>query len=210
MEEKRRADADRKEERKLDEVSERRVPVQKMPVAAPEALPPVAPPPARVAAESVAGQAPPVAAQKPDASARDTASRKLMSRARQNREYPIASGPPADAHAQAASAIPAITWRVWASGIVERSADGGATWTREPGVDAPAARAIHAPSRDVCWIVGDRGLILRFETGRGWTRLSPPAQVGFTAVEAADALRATITAADGRRFTTIDGGATWK
>ena len=71
---KRRADADRKEERKLDEEGERRAPVQKMPVAAPEALPPVAPPPARVAAESATAQAPPAAAQKPDASARDTAS----------------------------------------------------------------------------------------------------------------------------------------
>ena len=94
--------------------------------------------------------------------------------------------------------------------MVERSADGGATWTREPGVDAPAARAILAPSRDVCWIVGDSGLILRFETGRGWTRLSPPAQIGFIAVEASDAVRATIAAADGRRFTTTDGGQTWK
>lgn len=215
VEEKRLADADRKEERRLDEAGERRAPVQKMPAAVPEAPPPVAPLPveptrARVAAETAAAQAPPAAEQKPDASARDTASAKLMSRARQNREYPIASGPTADAHARAASAIPAVTWRVWASGIVERSADGGATWTREPGVDAPAARAIYAPSRDVCWIVGDRGLLLRFETGRGWIRLSPPAQVGFIAVEATDTPRATITAADGRRFTTTDGGQTWK
>ena len=139
---------------------------------------------------------------------RDTASPQLMARTQQNIEYLMASGPPADA--RAVSAISAVTWRVSPSGIVERSADGGATWTRERGVDAPAARAIHAPSRDVCWIVGDRGLILRFDTGRGWTRLSPPAQVGFMAVEAPDALRATITAADGRRFTTTDGGQTWR
>ncbi|MGH9330895.1 MAG: hypothetical protein ACRD09_10660, partial [Vicinamibacterales bacterium] len=65
-------------------------------------------------------------------------------------------------------------------------------------------------SRDVCWIVGDRGLILRYETERGWTRLPPPAQVEFVAVEASDALRATITASDGRWFTTSDGGLTWK
>ena len=198
---------DRRTDRKLEETGERRFRVE-APAAAPQALPPVAPPPPPAAAESVAAQGPPAPARKPDSSARDTASPQLMSRARQNLEYLMASGPPANA--QAASAIPAITWRVSLSGIVERSADGGATWTREPGVDAPAARAIHAPSRDVCWIVGDRGLVLRFETGRGWTRLSPPAEVGFIAVEATDALRATIAAADGRRFTTTDGGQAWK
>jgi Putative zinc-finger len=208
FDEKKRGLDDRRTDPKLEETGERRAPVQKMPVAGPEALPPVAPPPARGAAESAAAQAPPAAAPKPDSGTRDTASPQLMSRARQNPDYLIASGPPANA--QAASAIPAITWRVSPSGIVERSADGGATWTREPGVDAPAARAIRAPSRDVCWIVGDSGLILRFEAGRGWARLSPPAQIGFIAVEASDAVRATIEATDGRRFTTTDGGQTWK
>ncbi len=208
--EKKRGLDDRRTDRKLEETGERRARVE-APAAAPQALPPVAPLPPPAAAESVgavAAPAPPAPARKPDSSDRDTASPQLMARTQQNNEYLTASGPPADA--RAASAISAVTWRVSPSGIVERSADGGATWTRERGVDAPAARAIHAPSRDVCWIVGDRGLILRFDTGRGWTRLSPPAQVGFMAVEAPDALRATITAADGRRFTTTDGGQTWR
>jgi hypothetical protein len=196
--------ADRRDERKLEEAGERRARVQ-TPPAAQEAPPPHAavPPPAARSAEEQAAPA-----RKPDSSARDTASPQLMARARQNLEYLITSGPPANA--QAASAIPALTWRVWASGLVERSTDGGGTWTREPGLDAPAARAILAPSREVCWIVGDHGLILRYDAGRGWARLSPPAQIGFIAVEASDALHATISATDGQRFTTTDGGRTWR
>jgi hypothetical protein len=121
------------------------------------------------------------------------------------------SAPPATADKSAAAdASPAIAWRVWTSGKVERSTDGGATWSQEPAVDAPGARAIHAPSPDVCWIVGDGGLILRYERTRGWMRLSPPTQAGFVAVRAIDAMQATITTGDGRRFTTADGGTTWK
>jgi Putative zinc-finger len=189
----------REDELKLGDLAERRGETRpSMPPAA-TAIPPA----------PVAERPAPMA--KTDSSARDAAAPQMM--ARQSREYLIASWPsvPGEAGARARSAAaPAITWRVWASGVVERSVDGGATWTREPSVDAPAARAIYAPSRDVCWIVGDRGLILRFEAGRGWTRVPPPAQVSFVAVEPSDALRATITASDGRRFTTTDGGQTWQ
>jgi Putative zinc-finger len=125
------------------------------------------------------------------------------------RESVVVSWPPSTDRLAAMEAPPAIAWRVWTSGRVERSTDGGVTWSREP-IEAPAARAISAPSRDVCWIVGEAGLILRYEAARGWTRLSPPLQAGFVAVQARDAMQATITAGDGRRFTTADGGQTWK
>jgi hypothetical protein len=190
-----RLDDKRSPEKKLEEAGERR-----------RAEPSPAAPPAAEAPAAVAAPAParPAQTAMADSNARDASA--LM--ARQNREYMIAAGPKAGT--EAASAVPAITWRVWASGVVERTADGGKTWTRDTGVDAVGARAVASPTADVCWIVGDNGLILRFEAGRGWTRMTPPAQIAFVAIEASDARNATITAADSRRFTTTDGGETWK
>jgi Putative zinc-finger len=182
---------ERRDQQKLGEAAGRRATAEHR-VAVPEAPPPPA--------------AAPAPAPQRESIATDAAAPSLM--ARQNREYLIASGP--RLRSRVADAAPTITWRVWASGVVERSSDLGATWTREAGVDALGARAVVSPTADVCWIVGDAGLILRFETGRGWTRIAPPAPVGFIAIEASNARNATITAADGRRFTTTDGGQSWK
>ncbi|MGH9330723.1 MAG: zf-HC2 domain-containing protein, partial [Vicinamibacterales bacterium] len=125
-------DKRRSDERKQEEAAGARHAEVQAPAAAP------APP--RAAAEPLAKTPP---------AARDAAERNVMARARQNREYMTASWPSVPGEASAVR--PAITWRVWASGGVERSTDGGATWSRETAVDAQAARAIHAPSRDVCW-----------------------------------------------------------
>jgi hypothetical protein len=99
-------------------------------------------------------------------------------------------------------------WRVGAAGSIQRSIDGGAVWNEEP-VKAPGARALAAPAPDVCWIVGDAGLVLRYHAGV-WQRLKPPADAAIVAVTAVDGLRATVTLADGRRLSTEDGGATWR
>jgi hypothetical protein len=99
-------------------------------------------------------------------------------------------------------------WRVGAAGSIQRSIDGGAVWNEEP-VKAPGARALAAPAPDVCWIVGDAGLVLRYHAGV-WQRLKPPADAAIVAVTAVDGLRATVTLADGRRLSTEDGGTTWR
>jgi hypothetical protein len=100
-------------------------------------------------------------------------------------------------------------WRTREPGTIERSTDAGVTWTRESGIEAPGARAMASPSVDVCWIVGQAGLILHYETARGWMRVRAPAAVDLVAVTAVDARQATVTAADGRRFSTADGGESW-
>ena len=54
--------------------------------------------------------------------------------------------------------------------------------------------------------------------GEHWERISPPAQAAGTdaklpdwiGITAHDALSATITASDGRKFATADGGKTWQ
>jgi hypothetical protein len=101
-----------------------------------------------------------------------------------------------------------VRWRIGGAGSIQRSSDGGAVWNEEP-VRAPGARAMAAPAADVCWIVGDAGLVLRYQAGV-WQRLKPPADAAIVAVTAVDALRATVTLADGRRLATEDGGATWR
>jgi photosystem II stability/assembly factor-like uncharacterized protein len=92
---------------------------------------------------------------------------------------------------------------------VERSADGGRTWTdsRVPG-DVPLT-AGSSPAPSVCWIVGRRGTVLVTTDGVNWVRrgVSPPADL--VAVLATGAGSAVVTTVDGRRLSTSDGGITW-
>jgi photosystem II stability/assembly factor-like uncharacterized protein len=100
-------------------------------------------------------------------------------------------------------------WRVGIDGI-ERSTDKGRMWIRDQVPDAVNITAGSAPSASVCWMVGRSGLVLRYVASSGWARTTSPAPVDFVAVSARDAERAVVTAADGRRFETADGGRTWR
>ena len=102
-----------------------------------------------------------------------------------------------------------IRWRAGARGLVQLSRDRGATW--EPlrsgvTVDLTAGAS---PSPSVCWLVGRAGTVLLTADGRTWQRLTFPEPVDLTIVRATDARRAIVTTADGRTFTTADGGLTW-
>jgi photosystem II stability/assembly factor-like uncharacterized protein len=67
------------------------------------------------------------------------------------------------------------------------------------------------PSDTAAWIAGRMGVILRTTDGERWQRVaSPDAAADWTAIEATDALHATVTSSDRRRFATDDGGQTWK
>jgi hypothetical protein len=67
-----------------------------------------------------------------------------------------------------------------------------------------------APSPLVCWIVGSSGLVLRTTDAVRFDVTPVPATVDLVAVRAIDATNATVTTADGRRFTTNDGGRSWR
>jgi photosystem II stability/assembly factor-like uncharacterized protein len=62
----------------------------------------------------------------------------------------------------------------------------------------------------VCWLVGSAGTVLLATDGERWEPRPFPERIDLVAVEARDALHATVTARDGRRFVTDDGGATWR
>lgn len=102
---------------------------------------------------------------------------------------------------------PRILWMI--AGAVEKSEDGGATWKLKYPATGARIIAGSAPSVKICWLVGENGTILRTTNGAHWKTINPPAQTDFMRVEATDALTATVTALDGRRFSTSDGGKSW-
>ena len=110
-------------------------------------------------------------------------------------------------------------WRAGKGGVIERSADAGKTWSPQASPSQEDWLAGAPASDTVCWLVGRHGAIARTTDGTRWERVSPPAQVAgvvgnksqdFVSVTADDGQSATITAGDGRRFGTHDGGKTWQ
>jgi hypothetical protein len=104
---------------------------------------------------------------------------------------------------------PKILWMIASPGLIEKSEDGGATWKPEYVETRALILAGAAPTAKICWVVGVNGTILRTANGTHWKTISPPAETDFVRVEASDALTATVTAMDGRKFSTSDGGKSW-
>jgi hypothetical protein len=105
----------------------------------------------------------------------------------------------------------AVQWRFTpGQGAVERTGDAGATWEAQAVPPGAALVAGAAPSPTVCWIAGRQGLVLITVDGRTWRRAAIPEPLDLVSVRAADDKTATVTASDGRRFETADGGASWR
>lgn len=101
-------------------------------------------------------------------------------------------------------------WRIRDGNTIEGSVDGGFTWTVE--YSDPEARITRgAVTRaDDCWMIGAKGLVLRFQPGRGWTRIAAPTTRALVSVTAISAIAATVTDDGGQRYQTTDGGLTWQ
>jgi hypothetical protein len=112
--------------------------------------------------------------------------------------------------APAAASSPAspTRWRIYADGRVQRSTTNGTSWDAVAVSAAVSAGA--APAPGVCWLVGRGGVVLRSTDAQHFERLSFPETVGLLSVRATDARSATVTAADGRQFSTTDGGVSWR
>jgi Photosynthesis system II assembly factor YCF48 len=104
---------------------------------------------------------------------------------------------------------PKVLWRIAQGGLIELSQDGGISW-QEQLVDVNAQLTTgSAPSQKVCWLVGRGGVIVRTNNAKDWERISTPVSADFVAITAQGASTATVSTADGRRFTTNDGGVHW-
>lgn len=103
-----------------------------------------------------------------------------------------------------------VQYRIQGAGVVERSKDGGATWQGQRVKANAEILAGAAPSENVCWLVGRGGVILMTSDGKKWKRIPSPAVVDFVGVTASDASFATVTAVDGQKFSTQNGGMTWQ
>lgn len=150
--------------------------------------------------KNVAPPAAPAAAAAPPAAAAEKAAGRL------ERNAALAD---AFAFLEIRSPDAAIRWRVKGA-LVERSTDGGTTWTAVPtGIDADLT-AGSSPAPSICWLVGRRGMVLLSADARTWRRIAFPEVTDLTAITATDARTAVVTTADGRTFATTDGGVTWR
>ncbi len=159
-----------------------------------------APGPARPSAKPVGGgpPAPAVLQQKQEMSG--------MSRFREKQAMVLAKSVSAVTIAAPGNAA---QWRIGAAGIIEHSADNGATWTLQSSGVITDLLAGSAPSDKVCWIVGRAGTILRTaDGGAHWVKVRPPIVDDFASIFAVDARQATVSPAQGT-YQTMDGGATW-
>ena len=106
---------------------------------------------------------------------------------------------------------PTTSWKIFERNVVQRSRDAGVSWQQaQIERDLPEITTGVAPSKTVCWLIGRAGLVLVSSDAVTFRRVATPANVDLRFVQATDALNATVTAADGRKFTTADGGLTWK
>lgn len=109
-----------------------------------------------------------------------------------------------------ASPNPDVRWRVQPGGPVERTIDAGRTWRTQPTSVTAALAAGAAPSPTICWLVGAAGSVIVTTDGVTWQQVPFPEAIDLTSVRASDGTHATVTAIDGRAFTTSDGGQTWR
>ncbi|HZY60276.1 MAG TPA: hypothetical protein VFE56_10965 [Candidatus Binataceae bacterium] len=100
-------------------------------------------------------------------------------------------------------------WRLGAQGLIQHRASDG-QWLRQDSGVSTALTAGAAPSPSVCWVVGAGGTVVLSTDGEHWQRLNSPTSANLAAVSAIDASSAVVTTADGRRFSTSDGGRTWR
>jgi len=105
-----------------------------------------------------------------------------------------------------------VMWRIAEAGFVEHTTDGGTTWQKQQlrGFQpAPQITAGYAPTAKICWLVGRDGAIILTRDAAHWVPIPPPVTTDFVGVTAKDNFSATVTAADGRKYSTDDAGDHW-
>jgi len=174
---------------------------------------PSAPPVSRSNTESSSGNVP--AAEAKESAGNELSTAKQAQLAGRIREYAAASQAPArqteqrSAETIIATPDPKVLWRIAGGGFVERSEDMGATWNGQLPLPNAQLTAGAAPTAKTCWLVGEGGTILLTKDGTHWSKISPPVPANFVSVSSKSASSAVITASDGQKFSTSDGGKKW-
>jgi photosystem II stability/assembly factor-like uncharacterized protein len=166
--------------------------------------PPSAPAPATADPKSQAAAAAAENAAIGRSAARDTVGTDAFA----NTRAKAARAPTAFVAREITSPDPRSRWRIIGSSV-QRSLDEGRTWSTQPTGTTFLLTAGSAPQPDVCWIVGEDGLVLLTVDGLSWQQVKAPVDVPLVSVRATSAEGATITTADGRTFVTADAGRTW-
>jgi hypothetical protein len=157
-----------------------------------------APPP--LATESVTAASPPAAA--PDPYPQKLAETVAVTSGVQavNRRAPLGDIASSDATTR---------WRIVNGTAIQRSTDSGITWRDVEFTSPRSLNAGHSPAPSVLWLVGQAGTIYRTADGARFERVEFVDTSDLATVTAINAREATVTATDGRRFRTTDGGGTW-
>jgi hypothetical protein len=66
------------------------------------------------------------------------------------------------------------------------------------------------PTADVCWVIGNNGLVVVIVNGKPPQRVRTPTMLDLHSIRAKDALIATVATIGGLVYETVDGGKTWK
>ncbi|HEY7184544.1 MAG TPA: YCF48-related protein [Blastocatellia bacterium] len=102
-------------------------------------------------------------------------------------------------------------WAVGESGTIQRTIDGGATWTPQESPTRKLLYDVAAIDDGHAWAVGAGGTVLRtVDGGRNWDEQPPGVIQALRAVHFADAKRGWAVGAKGMIISTTDGGASWR
>lgn len=194
-----------------------------------KAAPPAAAPLGEMASAAPAG--PPTApAKRPDVLADRAAEAKVEAQVKagnvgsdEKADAPKAAAPATVAHRAQESGMRALAptasevraprgdtrWRFAFGGLLFKSTDSGLSWDRQDSGTTADLLTGAAPSPTVCWIGGKGGTVILTADGERWQQRSLSEAVDIVRVEARDVLTAIVTTADGRRFSTADGGLNW-
>jgi photosystem II stability/assembly factor-like uncharacterized protein len=104
-----------------------------------------------------------------------------------------------------------VGWAVGESGAIQRTIDGGATWTLQETPTLKLLYDVAAIDEARAWAVGAGGTILRtVDGGRSWDKQSSGVAQTLRAVHFVDSERGLAVGAKGAILSTVNGGARWQ